>query len=166
VLKDVESEWPAVTAVASSVPVVTGEFGEYDCATTYVPLYMEFADKNGISYLGWAWDAWPGRCGSGPALITDYTGTPTDYGIGLKSHLAALSSMHDTHDFSGDGNSDILWRDTSGNTAAWIMNGGQILQAGNYGQIPTTWSIIGQRDFNGDGDYVLPRLFALAGPAR
>jgi hypothetical protein len=36
-----------------------------------------------------------------------------------------------THDFNGDCTSDILWRDTSGNTAAWLMNGkvpGTILQ--------------------------------------
>jgi hypothetical protein len=153
-LPSVKSEWPAVTTVASSVPVVTGEFGEYDCATTYVPSYMEFADGKGISYLGWAWDTWPGRCGSGPALIMDsyVPATATPYGMGLKSHLAALNSMRDTHDFNGDAASDILWRDTSGNTAAWLMNGGQILQAGGYGQVPTTWSVVGQRNFDGDGN--------------
>ena len=26
-------------------------------------------------------------------------------------------------DFSGDGMSDLLWRDTGGNTAMWFMNG-------------------------------------------
>jgi hypothetical protein len=63
-----------------------------------------------------------------------------------------------SHDFNSDCTSDILWRDTSGNTAAWLMNGkvpGTILQAGGYGQVPTTWSIVGQRDFNGDGNYDL-----------
>jgi hypothetical protein len=59
-----------------------------------------------------------------------------------------------THDFNGDGNGDILWRDTSGNTAAWLMNGGSILQAGGYGAVPG-WSVVGQRDFNGDGMYDL-----------
>jgi hypothetical protein len=33
--------------------------------------------------------------------------------------------------------------------AAWLMNGGQILQAGGFGNVRTTWSIVGQRDFNG-----------------
>jgi hypothetical protein len=59
-----------------------------------------------------------------------------------------------THDLNGDGKSDILWKDTSGNTAAWLMNGGQILQAGGFGTVPD-WSVVGQRDFNGDGKYDL-----------
>jgi FG-GAP-like repeat len=57
-----------------------------------------------------------------------------------------------THDFNGDGFSDIAWRDTSANAAVWLMNGSQILQSGGFGQIPN-WSIVGQRDFNGDGKY-------------
>jgi hypothetical protein len=148
-LNSVEANWPVVSALAGSVPVVTGEFGEYDCATTYVTPYMAFADANGISYLGWAWDTY--GCGTFPALITDYTGTPTAYGIGLKSHLAVLSSTHDTHDFNADGKSDIAWRDTGGNAAVWLMNGATLLQSGGLGSAPTTWSVVGQRDFDGDG---------------
>jgi YVTN family beta-propeller protein len=56
-----------------------------------------------------------------------------------------------THDFNGDGYSDIAWRDTSGNAAVWLMNGSQLLQGGEIGSAPTSWSIVGQRDFNGDG---------------
>jgi hypothetical protein len=60
----------------------------------------------------------------------------------------------------GDGKTDIAWRDSSGTTAAWLMNGAQILTSGGVGAaaanwplgaIPTNWQIIGQRDFNGDG---------------
>jgi hypothetical protein len=149
-LNSVESNWPVVLALAGSVPVVTGEFGEYDCATTYVAPYMAFADANGISYLGWAWNTY--GCGTFPALITDYTGTPTAYGIGLKSHLGLLSSTHDTHDYNGDGKSDIAWRDTSGNAAVWLMNGATILLSASVGAAdPNVWSIVGQRDFDGDG---------------
>jgi hypothetical protein len=32
------------------------------------------------------------------------------------------------------------------------MNGGTILRAGGYGAVPG-WSVVGQRDFNGDGNY-------------
>jgi hypothetical protein len=45
-------------------------------------------DKHGMSYLGWTWDTW--KCASGPALIKDYDGTPTRFGIGFKRHLASL----------------------------------------------------------------------------
>jgi hypothetical protein len=56
-----------------------------------------------------------------------------------------------THDFNGDGKSDIVWRDTSGNTAVWLMNAGQVLSSGTLGAVATSWSIVGQRDFDGDG---------------
>jgi hypothetical protein len=83
-----------IAPLASKVPVVTGEFGENDCADGYSLAYMNWADAHGVSYLGWAWDAtdsgW--SCTGGPALIVNYGGTPTAYGIGLQSHLAMLAS--------------------------------------------------------------------------
>ena len=61
-----------------------------------------------------------------------------------------------THDYNGDGKSDIIWRDTTGGpTSAWIMNGAQVLSSGGLGTVPNTWSIVGQRDFDGDGKYDL-----------
>jgi FG-GAP-like repeat/FG-GAP repeat len=57
-----------------------------------------------------------------------------------------------THDFDGDGKSDIAWRDLGGNIAIWLMNGAQVASSGGFGAVPTTWSIVGQRDFNGDGN--------------
>src|SRR5262249_1788632 len=32
----------------------------------------------------------------------------------------------DSHDVDGDGHSDILWRDTGGNTVVWLMNGAAV----------------------------------------
>jgi FG-GAP repeat len=32
-----------------------------------------------------------------------------------------------TGDFNGDGFGDILWRDTSGNLAVWLMNGANVI---------------------------------------
>jgi hypothetical protein len=143
--------WPVVSGLAKAVPVVTGEFGEYDCATTYVTPYMAFADANGVSYLGWAWN--PYSCGDFPALVSDYAGTPTAFGIGLKSHLRALSARHDTHDYNDDSKSDIAWRDTSGNAAIWLMNGITVTNQNTsfVANVPNQWGIVGQRDFNGDG---------------
>ena len=58
-----------------------------------------------------------------------------------------------THDFNGDGKSDIAWRDTSGNLAIWEMNGTTVLNASSsfVGNVAGQWAIVGQRDFNGDG---------------
>jgi FG-GAP-like repeat len=56
------------------------------------------------------------------------------------------------HDLNEDGRSDIVWYDSgSGNLAAWLMNGNQILQSAAIGAVPNVWSLVGQRDFNGDG---------------
>jgi hypothetical protein len=83
--------WGAtVQPVAAQVPVITGELGENDCAPGYINGYMPWADNLGISYLGWAWNA-DFQCNSGPSLITDYTGTATAFGAGLKAHLASVA---------------------------------------------------------------------------
>ncbi|HEX2702464.1 MAG TPA: cellulase family glycosylhydrolase [Solirubrobacteraceae bacterium] len=85
-----------IGAIATTTPVVTGEFGENDCGDSYSLAYMNWADAHGVSYLAWAWDAtdsgW--SCSGGPALIVNYAGTPTPYGVGLQSHLAALASAN------------------------------------------------------------------------
>jgi FG-GAP-like repeat len=56
-----------------------------------------------------------------------------------------------THDFNGDGKSDIAWRDTVGDLAIWLMNGTTIATSAGVATVPTTWTIVGQRDFDGDG---------------
>jgi len=86
-----ETCWAAQLApVAAAVPIVTGELGEDDCAATYIDGYMSWADTAGVSYLGWAWNA-DFACTSGPGLISDWTGTPTGFGAGLKTHLAVVN---------------------------------------------------------------------------
>ncbi len=84
-----------VAPLANKTPVVTGEFGEGDCKATYALRYMRWADAHHISYLAWAWDATDrGWSCDGPALIVDYNGKPTGYGIGVKSHLDELWRRH------------------------------------------------------------------------
>jgi hypothetical protein len=67
---------------------VTGEEGENDCAHGFIDNYMTWADGLGVSYLGWSWN--PYDCKSFPSLITDYAGTPSAFGQGLKAHLQSL----------------------------------------------------------------------------
>jgi len=60
-----------------------------------------------------------------------------------------------TGDFNGDGDSDILWRNTStGAMTDWLglANGGfQDNAANGYTIVPSAWKIAGVGDFNGDG---------------
>jgi len=74
-----------ISPVAAKVPVIIGEFGEDDCNTGFVNTLMNWADSKGLSYLGWTWNTWD--CGSGPSLISNYDGTATNYGAGLRRKL-------------------------------------------------------------------------------
>lgn len=82
----------ALANIARHVPVVTAELGEGDCRHRYIDPYMRFADRHGISYLGWTWNA-GGRwdCKGGPSLIRDWEGHPTPFGKGFREHLRRLA---------------------------------------------------------------------------
>jgi FG-GAP repeat len=56
-----------------------------------------------------------------------------------------------TGDFNGDGTADLLWRDSSGVGAIWLMNGGQVSQSGILGAVPADWSIAETGAYNSDG---------------
>lgn len=74
-----------VGPVAAQVPVLVTEIGEKDCASTSVGPLMTWLDQHDVGYLAWTWNTWD--CGDGPALIKDYSGTPTAFGWGVKEHL-------------------------------------------------------------------------------
>jgi endoglucanase len=81
----------AIERIHRTYPVVTAEFGQMNCRHGYTDAYMRWADRQHISYLAWAWNSGPGwDCTEGPSLITDYAGTPTEYGIGYREHLVEL----------------------------------------------------------------------------
>ena len=84
-----QSCWTSqVAPVLAKVPLVAGELGENDCADGYVNSLMSWLDSQHASYLAWTWNNWD--CSSGPSLISDYSGTPTAYGAGVKAHLLSL----------------------------------------------------------------------------
>ena len=87
------SRWNAAVAAvqAAQVPIVATELGEHDCATGWINQFLPWADQRGLSYTPWTWDTWP-AC-SNPVLITNYNGTPTGYGIGVRDHLRSLTGF-------------------------------------------------------------------------
>jgi len=108
-----------VAAVAASVPIVTGEIGENDCAAGFIDSYMSWADAHGVSYLAWAWNT--ANCSSFPALINAYAGTPTAYGTGYKTHLAAVASQGSAGGaYVLDGYGNLHPETTSGPAAAAV----------------------------------------------
>ena len=86
----VSSTWDTYIApLAAQVPIVIGEFGDTDCTSNFSTPLMTWADAHGISYLAWGWIT--SNCASEPALITDYNGTPTPFGAGVRAHLLQLA---------------------------------------------------------------------------
>jgi endoglucanase len=75
-----------IAPVIAKVPVIAGEIGENDCADTYIRPLMNWLDARSTNYLAWAWNA-DFSCSGGPGLITGYSGAPTAYGAGYRSHL-------------------------------------------------------------------------------
>jgi hypothetical protein len=84
-----ENYWNAVIAsVAQQMPVITTEFGENDCGTTFVSQYMQWADSHNISYLPWVWTNW--QC-SAYGLLSDWNGTPSSYGQVFYTHFQTVN---------------------------------------------------------------------------
>ena len=69
--------------MAAAMPLVTGELGQNDCAHGFVDTFMNWMDANGMGYMGWGWYT----AGCEDSLITDYSGTPTAFGVGVRAHL-------------------------------------------------------------------------------
>jgi cell division septation protein DedD len=83
-----------IAPVKAQVPVLVGEMGENDCSSSFISGLMSWLDSENIGYLAWTWTV--ANCSSTPALISDYSGTPTNFGAGYKAHLIALAGSTPT----------------------------------------------------------------------
>jgi hypothetical protein len=79
-----------IKPVLQAVPVITGEIGQSDCQASYVNPLMAYLDANGGHYLAWAWNTYD--CASFPSLLSNYNGTPTAFGAGIRDHYLAMAS--------------------------------------------------------------------------
>jgi hypothetical protein len=88
-----------------------------------------------VLLLGGAWVAGSSNFASTASSPALSYGQPENYLRAQASDAGACSSAlatcpepfgANTHDFNGDGKSDIVWRDTSGNVSIWLMNGATV----------------------------------------
>jgi hypothetical protein len=73
--------------------VILTETGDRNAPGTvgapFMSKLLPWADKAGVSYLGWTWDVWQN---GDFVLIKDKSGTPSDgYGVYFKQHLGCVS---------------------------------------------------------------------------
>ena len=50
--------------------------------------------------------------------------------------------IRDAVDFTGDGKSDILWRNDNGSDVIWGMNGAQIVSQTSIGVVAPDWTVV------------------------
>lgn len=84
----------AEAILAAGFPVVITETGDRNANGTkgapFVSRVLPWADKNSVSYFGWAFDIWPNN--HDHVLLKDKSGTPTDgYGEYFKQHVACMA---------------------------------------------------------------------------
>ena len=78
----------------------------------------------------------------------------TGFGYQGLGAVQATWSIEGVGDFTGQGKSDILWRNTAGELSLWTSNSGSGFTGFTYhdlGYVPTNWTIQEIGDFNGDG---------------
>ena len=90
--RNTQSYWDNVIAtIAKQMPVVTSEFGEKDCRTSFVNQYMNWANQHNVSYLAWAW--WTPTDCTALGLLADWKGTPSAYGQAFYDHFRATNPI-------------------------------------------------------------------------
>jgi hypothetical protein len=73
-------------------------------------------------------------------------------GIATPTNSPPERMLIDFHyDFDGDGKSDILWQNSGGAVAMWLMNGYSIRQNQSPATVDSSYQIKGAGDFDGDG---------------
>ncbi len=82
-----------------------------------------------------------GNAYAGLLAATDFDFTTAPQAVATKS----------PYDFDGDGHSDILLQNDSGQAAVWLMNGTNLVSNSNVGTADPTWHAKSAGDFDGDG---------------
>jgi endoglucanase len=88
--RDVACYEREIAPVAAQMPVVIGEFGHRGGDVAFLNTLMQWGDAHGVGYLAWTWALGDSSGFSQLMLVTNYNGTPNQYGQVLKSRLAQL----------------------------------------------------------------------------
>ena len=141
--------WTDVRVVGGFDTVVDGEVRAqaFDAAGTKIGSEIHL---NTLTNGGEVVAASAGLKNGGFAVVWASTGSSPLGDLGGFS-VAARLFQHPLGDFNGDGNSDILWRDTSGFVAQWQMNGTQIVSNTGVAAPGNEWKFQDTGDFGGDG---------------
>lgn len=77
-----------VAPIAAQAPVVVAEFGDETCDPTWMNGLLDWLDRKQLGYLAWVWNTWMAADCSAKHLITEYDGTPSEYGAFYRQRLS------------------------------------------------------------------------------
>jgi hypothetical protein len=152
---DTLADWTMSGSQITSGALVTSQGNVVDLSSSWSLAGVGDFNGNGTSDLLWRntdgalaeWTMNSSQITSDP-LVT-FQGNPVD--------LDSSWSLAGVGDFTGNGTSDLLWRNANGTLAEWAMNGSQITSGqevtfqGNAVDLDPSWSLAGVGDFNGNG---------------
>ncbi len=114
----------------ASTPIILTDFSNSPEASPVGSLLADAAGNLfGVTYTG----------GSGVGTVFELSGAGVP-----------LSKNPQTADFDAAGRSDILWQNTNGQAAIWLMDGTKAITTASVGANPgTSWRVVGAGDFYG-----------------
>jgi hypothetical protein len=160
-----------VTAASSQVPLSISGYPTSQTALAGRAATFSVSATGGVLSYQWYFDgsAIPAATGS-TLTLTDvqpfddgnYSVTVTSVSggqsqsqtVGAASLTVVLNgSSSDQLDFTGNGNSDVLWQNTStGERGMYLMEGTTVTGWSDLGIVPNQWQIAGTGDFLGNGN--------------
>jgi hypothetical protein len=128
-------------------------FTHNHAATVMVPTDWKVASVGDFNGDGRSDILWRQDSGQLTVWLGAANGTFTDNSANASTFVATDWAVIGTGDFNGDGNEDILWRQSGGQLTDWLgtTSGGFTQNSANFSLfVWTDWNVVSIGDFNGD----------------
>ena len=109
-------------------------------------------DGNGTSDILWRNSTGQPPVGTGQNWMYLMAGATIDSSVGVNTIADQNWKIVGNGDYNGDGNADILWRNSfTGQNWMYLMTGATIDSSVGVNTVPTDWEVVGSGDYNADG---------------